>query len=284
MHGVDLESRIDVELAKEVLPDGPGAVLAILKDGRFLFRKGYGLANVEWGIPMPTDAVFPIASLTKQFTAVAIMMLKERGMVSLDASLEKFLPDFPLQGRHVTVRHLLNHTSGIHSYSDLPEVRINTAPLKAPLKRLVELIATQPFELEPGERYRYNNSGYVLLGAVIEQVSGTRYRDFLKREIFDPLGMHRTAYWVDEPIVPKRVSGYQRGRDGIENASYLSPTFFHAAGSLASTLDDLAIWDGVMRANQLINAASFAQMLVPTRLSDGTEYPYGFGFGTATYR
>lgn len=284
MHRLDLEQRIDAAFAQEILPEGPGAALAIVKDGRFIFRKGYGLANVEWGIQMPPDAVFPIASLTKQFTAVAIMMLKERGLVSLDVSLEKYLPDFPLQGRHVTVRHLLNHTSGIHSYSDLPEHRRNTAPLKSSLNKLVELIANRPFEFEPGERYRYNNSGYVLLGAVIENVSGTRYRDFLKREIFDPLGMRSTAYRSDEPIVPKRVAGYQRGQSGIENASYMSPTFFHAAGGLASTLDDLAIWDRAIRANRLIEAGSFAHMLVPTRLSDGTEYPYGFGFGTAVYR
>jgi CubicO group peptidase (beta-lactamase class C family) len=283
-HMQTIEQRIDAAMAREIAPDGPGAVLAIVRDGVPVFRKGYGLANVEWGIPMPADAVFPIASLTKQFTAVAIMMLKERGLVALDAPLQTYLPDFPLQGRHVTVRQLLNHTAGLRRDKASPDKHREISRLNLSLARLIELIADAPFEFEPGERYSYSNCGYVLLGAIIEAVSGRKYRDVLKTEMFDPLGMTNTFYLFDEPIVPKRVRGYQRGPGGIENASYLSPTYCHASGGLASTVDDLALWDRAMRTHRLIGAESFAEMLTPVRLNDGTAFPYGFGFGTADYR
>ncbi len=279
----DLEHRIDAAMAREIAPHGPGAVLAIVRDGAMVFHKGYGLANVEWGVAMPPDAVFPIASLTKQFTAVAILMLKERGLVALDAQLETYLPDFPTRGRRITVRHLLNHTSGL-GRDKLPESEREKARLHWALAKLIEAIAAVPFEFEPGERHAYSNCGYVLLGAIIERVSGHKYRDFLKTEIFDPLGMTNTFYLFDEPIAPKRAAGYQRGRNGIENASYISPTYYHASGGLASTAGDLARWDAAMRAHRLIGAESFAEMLKPTRLNDGSEYPYGFGYGTAEYR
>jgi CubicO group peptidase (beta-lactamase class C family) len=181
------------------------------------------------------------------------------------------------------VRQLLNHTSGIPRDSTVSENQREKARLNLPLARLLELIAGLPFDFEPGERYLYSNSGYVLLGAIIEQISGRKYRDFLKEEMFDPLGMTNTFYLFDEPIVPKRAAGYQRGRSGIENASYISPTYYHAAGGLASTVDDLALWDAAMRVHRLIGAESFAEMLAPTRLNNGTEYPYGFGYGTANY-
>jgi D-alanyl-D-alanine carboxypeptidase len=127
----NLEQQIDAAMAREIAPNGPGAVLAIVSDGAMVFRKGYGLANVEWGISMPPDAVFPIASLTKQFTAVAIMVLKERGLIALDAPMEMYLPDFSTQGRHVTVRHLLNHTSGLDR-DKLPEREREKARLNWP--------------------------------------------------------------------------------------------------------------------------------------------------------
>ena len=280
----ELADKIDAILGAEIAPGEPGAAVAALRDGEFLHCKGYGLANVEWGNPITTDTVFHIASLTKQFTATAIMMLKERGQISLDAPLESVLSDFPAQGRRVTVRHLLNHTSGIKSYTLLPNQHREMARLASSLADLVGKIAGLPFDFEPGERYLYNNSGYVLLGAIIERASGMKYRDFLDREIFRPLGMTRTQYLFDEPVVPRRAAGYQRGRGGIENAFFASATYYHAAGGLGSTVRDLARWDRAVRTNRLMPAESFAQMLQPTVLSDGSEFPYGYGWGTGAYR
>lgn len=279
----ELEERIDQILNMEIAPGEPGAAVAVLRDGEFLHCKAYGLANVEWGIPLTVDTVFAIASLTKQFTAVAIMMLNERGLLSLDAPIEAYLPDFPTQGRRVTLRHLLNHTSGIKTYSTLANYYNGTARLHSSLKDLLARISGLPFDFEPGERSLYNNSGYVLLGAIIERASGMKYRDFLKRELFEPLGMARTFYLFDEPLVPRRASGYQRGRNGIENRSFVSGTYSHAAGSLGSTLGNLALWDRAIRANHVVSASSLAEMLRPTVLNDGSEFPYGYGWGLAEY-
>jgi CubicO group peptidase (beta-lactamase class C family) len=257
-------------------------MVGLLRDGAFQHCKAYGLANVEWENPITPDTVFAIASLTKQFTAVAIMMLKERGLVSLDSPLQTWLPDFPTDGRRVTLRHLLNHTSGLTSYERFPNYR-EISRLHLSLADVLERMKGHPFEFEPGERYLYNNSGYVLLGAIIERASGLKYRDFLAREIFDPLGMSRTLYLFDETVVPCRAAGYQNSPDGIRNGFYVSPTHYHAAGGLGSTVRDLARWDRAVRGNMLISAESFAEMLRPTVLTDGSEYPYGYGWGTATY-
>lgn len=279
-----LGDKIDAILGAEITPGEPGAAVAVLRDGEFLHCKCYGLANVEWGIPLTPDTVFHIASLTKQFTATAIMMLRERGLVSLDAPLETYLPDFPTQGRRVTVRHLLNHKSGIKTYTTLANYYNGTSRLHSLLKDLLARIAGFPFDFEPGERFLYNNSGYVLLGAIIERASGMKYRDFLDQEIFRPLGMSRTRYLFDEPIMPRRAAGYQRGRNGIENASFVSSTYYHAAGGLGSTVLDLARWDRAIRTNRLVSADCFAEMLQPTVLNDGNQFPYGYGWGIAEYR
>ena len=280
---MELRDRVDAVMAKHVAADGPGAVIGILKDGNFIHRKAYGLADLEWNTQLVPEAVFRIASVTKQFTAVAIMMLKERGLVALDASMDAYLPEFPLQGRKVTVRHLLNHTSGIKSYSDVPEFMREKSRLHLSLAKLVDLIKDRPFDFEPGEHHLYNNSGYVLLGAIIERLSGYKYRDFLKREIFEPLGMERTCYLFDEMIVGKRAPGYWRTTRGIEHVPPMSMTWPSAAGGLGSTVDDLALWDRAIREHRLISKATFDSMLEPTMLTDGSTFPYGFGWGTGAY-
>ncbi|HZC15603.1 MAG TPA: serine hydrolase domain-containing protein, partial [Caulobacteraceae bacterium] len=155
------EDRIDAVLKAELEPGGPGAAVAVIQDGEFVHRKAYGLANLEWNLPLEPDAVFRIASLTKQFTAVAIMMLAERGKLSIDAPIETYLPDWPARGRTITVRRLLNHTSGVWSH-DSTQIDRTKRP-NPPVEEVIELIYSQPFEFEPGERYSYNNSGYLLL-------------------------------------------------------------------------------------------------------------------------
>lgn len=276
-----LAGQIDAVVDAEIRPGGPGAVIAVLRDGQFVHCKGYGLANLEWTIPISPETVFRIASLTKQFTAVAIMMLRARGLLSLDDPIERFLAGFPTRGRRVTIRHLLNHTSGVRSYNYFER---ESGQARTTLAALLAVIYEQPFEFEPGDRYAYNNSGYVLLGGVIEAVSDLKYRDFLRTAMFEPLGMHRTGYLFDEQVTPCRASGYERVRDEFRNARFRSATWGHAAGALGSTVGDLAIWDRAIRGHQLIDAESFAEMLEPTALNDGSTYPYGFGWGVAEYR
>jgi len=276
-----IEDRIDAILAAEVQPGGPGAAIAVIRDGEFIHRKAYGMANIEWGVPLTADAVFRIASLTKQFTAVAIMMLVERGQLSVDAPIEAWLPDWPTRGRVITARHLLNHTSGVWRHDSDQGDR--TKRPNPPVEDVIRLIYSQPFEFEPGERYSYNNSGYILLGAIIAAVSGKPYEDFLRDEVFAPLGMGHTGLLRPEAITPKRAYGYVRGRKRFHNARLDAMSWSHAAGALGSTLDDLAKWDRAIRTGRLISAETLETMLTPTTMNDGSVFPYGFGWGTADY-
>jgi CubicO group peptidase (beta-lactamase class C family) len=275
------EQRIDTILESELEPGGPGAAIAVIRDGQIVHRKAYGLANMEWNVPLDPDAVFRIASLTKQFTAVAIMMLAERGKLSIDAPIETYLTDWPARGRTITLRQLLNHTSGVWSHDSLQIER--TRRPNPPVEEVIQLIYGQPFEYEPGERYSYNNSGYLLLGAIIAAVSGKSYEDFLRTEIFEPLGMADTGILRHERITPKRAYGYVRGRKRFHNARLDAMSWSDAAGALGSTLDDLAKWDRAIRARRLISAETLETMLASTTMNDGSSFPYGFGWGTADY-
>ncbi|HEY5107016.1 MAG TPA: serine hydrolase domain-containing protein [Caulobacteraceae bacterium] len=277
-----LEKEVDRLLALKVEPGGPGAAVAIVSQGEFVVRKAYGLADLEWGIPLSVDAVFRIASLTKQFTAVAIMMLAERGALSIDDPIERHLGKWPRGSQTVTVRCLLNHTSGVWRHdSELVERTLRPNP---PVEEVLDLIFSRPLEFDPGERYSYNNSGYLLLGAIIAAASARSYEAFLREEIFEPLGMDDTRVLTHETITPFRARGYIRGRKRFHNARLDAMNWSHAAGALGSTLTDLVKWDRAIRGNRLIGAESHAAMLADTPLADGSHYPYGFGWGTADYR
>ena len=253
----------------------------MIRDGEFIHRKAYGLANIEWDASLTPDSVFRIASLTKQFTAVAIMMLAERGLLTIDAPIERYLTDWPARGRVITVRHLLNHTSGVWRHdSDQIERTLRANP---PVEEVLRIIHDRPVEFEPGERYSYNNSGYLLLGAIIQAVSGGPYEAFLREEIFEPLGMRHTGILRHEAITPQRAYGYLRGRKRFHNARLDAMNWSHAAGALGSTLDDLRLWDRAVRGARLISAETLETMLASTPLNGGFSFPYGFGWGTANY-
>jgi D-alanyl-D-alanine carboxypeptidase len=279
---MSLEQRIDQLLAQHVQPDAPGAAIAVLRDGEFIHRTAYGLADLEWQTPLRADCVFRLASLTKQFTAVAVMMLEERGALSIEDPVERWLPDWRPRGRRVTLRRLLDHTSGVWRHdSDQIERTLRPNP---PVAEVLRMIGERDFEFEPGERYRYNNSGYMLLGAIIEAASGRPYEDFLSEAIFEPLGMSSTGILTHERVTPRRARGYVKGRKRFHNARHDAMNWSHAAGALGSTLDDLAVWDCALRSGRLIRPETLERMLASTRLNDGGLYPYGFGWGTADYR
>ncbi|NTU52026.1 MAG: serine hydrolase, partial [Candidatus Aminicenantes bacterium] len=182
-----LAKKIDAVMSEIYKPGQPGAAVIVRKNGETVFRKGYGMADLELGVPVEPDMVFRLGSITKQFTAVAILLLAQEGKLGLQDEITKFLPDFPTQGRRITVEHLLTHTSGIQSYTDLPE----WLPLwrkDFTLKELIDLFKDKPMQFGPGESWAYNNSGYVLLGAIIEKVSGKTYEGFIEAAIFQPLG------------------------------------------------------------------------------------------------
>jgi CubicO group peptidase (beta-lactamase class C family) len=260
-----------------------GVSVAEVKNGRTILAKGYGFADLENDVPATAETVYRIGSITKQFTSAAIMRLVEQGKLSLDDTLQKFLPNFPTQGNRVTVRHLLNHTSGIKSYTSLGPrwarvIRLDLAP-----DSVVALFANEPFDFKPGDAWAYDNSGYFLLGMIIEKVSGKPYGQYVKDELFTPLGLESTIYCDQAPLIKHRAQGYapQPG-GGFINAEPLSMTQPYAAGSLCSTVTDLAAWTLALSSGKVVSPASYKMMTTPLTLNDGKPLTYGFGLGIGT--
>jgi CubicO group peptidase (beta-lactamase class C family) len=250
-----------------------GAVL-VAENGKVIYKKGFGMANMEWEIPIQPDTRFRIGSVTKQFTAALIMQLVEEGKIKLDGKITDYLPDYRKDtGDKVTIHQLLNHTSGIPSYTGRPGFFQNESRNPYGVKDFVKKFASGDLEFEPGTKFSYNNSGYFLLGAIIEQITGKPYAKVLQERIFDPLGMKDSGYDDDAPLIKKRASGYQKTPDGYENAPYLDMLLPYAAGSIYSTVEDLYKWDQALYDSKIISAASKELMFKPG-LSD-----YGYGFG-----
>jgi len=277
-----LAKQIDAVMTEVYKPGEPGAAIIVKKDGKTIFRKGYGLADLELGMPVEPDMVFRLGSITKQFTAVGILLLAEQGKLGLQDEITKFLPDYPTQGRTITVENLLTHTSGIQSYTDMPE----WLPLwrkDFTVKELVDFFKDKPMIFEPGRRWVYNNSGYVLLGAIIEKVSGQTYEQFIDTHIFKPLGMKHSYYGNTERVIPRRVPGYQLGNEGFVNAPYLSMTQPFAAGSLLSSVDDLAVWSDAVFSGKLVKKEWLDKAFTPYKLKNGESTGYGYGWFIANF-
>ena len=274
----DLATYADQLLASAYPADQPGAAALVMKDGKVVLRKGYGMANLELGVPVSPDMVFELGSITKQFTAASILLLQERGQLRVEDEITRYLTDYPTHGQKITVENLLTHTSGIPSYTGLaewlPRVREDMK-----LADLIALFKDKPLEFNPGERWAYDNSGYILLGAIVEKVSGKSYEQFVEEEIFQKLGMTHSRYGHVEELVPLRATGYARDDKGFRNANYLSMTQPYAAGSLMSTVDDLAIWDRALGSEALLKKASLDRMFTPFKLRSGLQTHYGYGIG-----
>ena len=215
--------------------------------------QGFGLASLDLAVPIDPAHVFEIGSVTKQFTAAAILRLAEEGKLALDDPITKLLPDLPAAYQAITLTHLLTHTSGVPSYTDFPEWRPRWREDMS-LETLIGLFRDKPLDFVPGQSWKYSNSGYILLGAAIEKASGKSYEDYVEQELFAPLGMTSTRYGHQEEVVAGRAVGYAKGADGWSNAPYLSLTQPYAAGSLMSTVDDLARWSDALEAGKAVSA------------------------------
>ena len=284
--GKTVPESIDTYLAARYAADAPGAAVIVVKDGKVIFRKGYGLADLELKTPLRADMVFRLASVTKQFTAVAILMLAEQGKLALGDDVRRFIPDYPAGLGPVTIERLLNHTSGVPGFSDeylaKRDMRADITPAQ-----ILEIIKTQPPEFAPGTQWAYSDGGYELLGMIIEKASGQAYADFIEQRIFKPLGMQHSFYDRSERIIPERVKGYAQTPAGYQNAAYISMTLPYAAGSLASSVDDLALWDAAIAdSDKLIGAESRRRMLVSYVLPGDAKgiMPYGYGMGLTPRR
>ncbi len=277
-------AAIDALLKGSFPADRPGAAVIVTKDGRTLFEKAYGMADLELGVPLQPDMVFRLGSITKQFTAAAILMLAEDGKLSLQDPIEKHLPGYPTQGHTITIEHLLTHTSGIQSYTDMPGWMTSRILSPMTVQELIDGFKKEPMQFAPGERYAYNNSGYILLGAIVEKASGKTYEAFVTERIFQPLGMTASHYGSTERIIPKRAPVYTQEGDQPRNAGYLSMTQPYAAGSLVSTVADLARWDASLYTERLLKKASLERAWTPYVLKNGKPTGYGYGWGVSKLR
>ncbi len=258
--------------------DGPGAAVIVIRDNEVLFRGASGMAEMELGVPLTADNVFRIGSITKQFTSAGILLLEEQGKLKVTDDINTYLPGFPTHGHTITIDNLLSHTSGIFNYTSIPGYISGPAIRKdVSTEELIEVFADLPMDFEPGTEYRYSNSGYVLLGAIIEKVSGQSYEEFMQAEIFDTLGLENT-YHGGSQIIPGRVSGYQGSIGEYSNADFLSMTQPHAAGVLLSTVDDMAKWTTALFNRDLLSKASLKKMTADFKLNNGEHAGYGYGF------
>lgn len=246
-----------------------GSVL-IAKNGQILYSNGFGMANIELGVPNTPKTKFRLGSITKQFTAMLIMQLQERGILSVNDPISKYISDYP-DGDKITIHHLLTHTSGIPSFTGFPDyTKIMVQPLKP--EEIIALFKKKPLEFEPGTKYKYSNSGYVFLGYILEKTTDKPYDLLLRENIFDPLGMGSSGYDWNRDILVNRASGYSIDKGKLVNDSYIDMHIPHAAGALYSTVEDLYIWDRALYTDKLLSRESLDKMFTPFL----NNYAYGW--------
>lgn len=234
------------------------------------------MANYELDVPNTPNTVFRLGSLTKQFTAMAVMMLQERNKLNVQDSICKYLDNCPAAWQPITIRHLLTHTSGIPNFTEFPDYE-KTMLLSVTQTSIIERLRDKPLEFAPGEKFKYSNSGYYLLGVIIERASGKFYADFLQENIFAPLGMKNTGYDSSSRIIKNRAAGYVRQGDAIINDSYIDMTSVFAAGALYSTTEDLLLWDKALYTEKLVSRKSLDEMFTPFKdFSPGVGYAYAW--------
>jgi CubicO group peptidase (beta-lactamase class C family) len=250
----------------------PGVALLVRQNGRIVKMQGYGLANIEHNAAVIPQTVFQSGSMGKQFTAMAVMMLAERGKLKIDDPISQYL-DVPASWHDIKIRHLLTHTSGLGDYPQSFDMRRDYTE-----DEIFKMVTAAPLNFAPGEKWSYSNLGFVTLGVLIHKVSGQFYGDFLHDNIFAPLGM-KTRIINERDIIPHRAAGYIL-RDGeLKNQEWVSPAVNTTAdGSLYFTVEDLAKWDEALEAGKLVSAASYKEMWSPVKLNDGAYAEYGFGW------
>jgi CubicO group peptidase (beta-lactamase class C family) len=259
--------------AAEKIDRFSGTVL-IARDGKPIFSKGYGMANREWDIPNTPQTVFRLGSITKQFTSAAIMLLQERGKLSTTDPICKYIAECPAAWEPITIRQVLTHTSGIPNYTDAPDFA-KRAVLPISTNDLLAEYKNRPLDFAPGEKFNYSNSGYHLLGMIVEKASGKSYKDFLQENIFTPLGLADTGYDSHENLIKHRAAGYKRNGDGFVNAAYMDMLIPFAAGALYSTTEDLLKWEQALYTEKLLTKKSLDEMFTPAK----SNYAYGWNVG-----
>lgn len=277
------QDQIGVLLRAEVSAHNTGAAVAIIREGDCQFARGYGLANIEWDLPVSPDTIFALGSISKPLTALAIMTLIEDGRLALATPIGEVLPPLQNAVAPVTVAHLLTHTSGVRSFNGTLDFIVRLGRQHISAKELLAHVVQRPCDFVPGTKWRYSNSGYALLAYLIEAASGLSFANYMQERLFGPLGMTRSSSLHDNAILTRRAYDYQSGPHGTERARFVSSSWFRGSGSLVSTVEDLARLEAALVEGRVVSPASFARMLEPVRLEDGTTYPYGLGWGVTQY-
>jgi CubicO group peptidase (beta-lactamase class C family) len=254
-----------------------GTVL-VARGSQVLLSKGYGSADLEWNVANTPDTKFRLGSVTKQFTAASILLLEERGKLSVQDPVKKYVPDAPAAWDKITIFHLLTHTSGIPNFTGFSDYQ-KLEPFAATPTELVARFRDKPLDFQPGERWSYSNSGYVLLGYLIEKLSGMSYEKFLQENIFTPLGMKDSGYDSNSAVIPRRASGYDwvPAKNAFQNSGFIHMTIPHAAGALYSTTEDLLKWQQGLYGGKILKAASLEKMATPFK----ENYAFGLVVETA---
>jgi CubicO group peptidase (beta-lactamase class C family) len=271
-----IDDYITTEMKRRQIP---GLALAVARQGAIVKLAAYGMANLEHDVPVTPDTVFELASVTKQFTATAIMVLVEEGKVGLDDSIVRHLPGAPESWKPITVRHLLTHTSGLPGLgNDFKSLWPGGVRLNYTTRQLFDAASKDVLEFAPGERFQYSDVGYFLLGMILESASGQRYREFLEQRFWKPLGMSSTSVLDQARILKHRAAGYTLRGDELVNIRRSAQAELPSHYGVFSTVKDLVIWDTALAAGRVVKPATLAQMWTPVRLNYGGAYPYGFGW------
>ncbi len=269
-----ITAKADEYMNAAVKVDGFSGSVLVARDGKPIFNKGYGMANIELNVPNSPQTVYRLGSVTKQFTGMAITMLQERGKLSINDPLCKYVAACPDAWKPITIKNLLTHTSGIPNYTEFPDFA-KTTILPISTTEMTDLLKSKPLDFTPNEKFSYSNSGFYMLGVIIEKVSGKTYADFLQENIFTPLKMKDTGYDNPLQIIKNRAAGYARTGGKILNASYMDMSVPYAAGSLYSTTGDLLLWDQALYTEKLVSQKSLDEIFTPYK----SGYGYGWGIG-----
>jgi CubicO group peptidase (beta-lactamase class C family) len=278
--GGALVQRLDSIAGADVLENRAVGIVAAVARGRdTLLLKAYGKADVEGGVPLTVDTVIPIGSVTKQFTAAAILQLRDQGKLGLDDDLTKWLPDFETRGNKVTLRRLLDHTSGITDLIAMPELRAMRLMRNPTVTRdaVYKVISRYPFQFPTGTMQAYSNSNFWLLGLIVERASGMTYEDYIEKKIFEPLGMSRSMYCNSSENVPRRAYGYGLKNGVSRRVPDIVQTGTYAAGAICSTVEDMITWLQALHGGKVLPPRSYAEMIAPSTLADGTPLRYSMG-------
>lgn len=274
-----LEKSLDSLIAKRYEAVSPGCAVLIAKNGHVIYEKGFGKASLELNVPMKPGMVFRLGSITKQYTAIAILQLVEQGKIALQDSIQKFIKDFPDKGHTITIENLLTHTSGIIDYESLDMKIPYVYRADFPPKQIVDSLEHHPLVFTPGSKFSYCNSNYFLLGYIIELITGKSYGEYMRQHIFTPMGLTNTYYDDEKQVIPNRVDGYAKWQDDkYERADYIGMSQAYAAGALMSNVEDMFKWHQELYDYKLVKKEMLEKAFTPFKLNDGTFSNYGYGW------